>query len=265
MPAEHSTLQTSAHHGEVGHDHVAHHFDDAVQQHDAAMLGMWTFLATEVLFFGGLILAYTVYRWWAPYQFTLASHHLSIPLGAANTAVLLVSSLLVALAVRASQLGQTRQVTRLLAGAVVLGAVFLGIKGVEWHTDWKENLVPFFGNWDWHGHTVAPDVERLQQKFQSNVRASSGGEPSQLQRLRYFGHYRMFFVLYFFMTGLHAIHLVVGLGIFAVVIWLVRKKARRGVRTTTLVEVTGLYWHFIDIVWVFLYPLLYLIDPRPHL
>jgi cytochrome c oxidase subunit 3 len=256
------------HHAEAdaslgGHRLVAHHFDDAPQQREAALLGMWSFLATEVLFFGGLFLAYAIYRLKAPLQVTLASHHLNIPLGALNTAVLLVSSLLVALAVRAAQLGKTRQVVWLLVGTIALGSVFLGIKAVEWHTDWKENLVPFFGNWDWNAHAQTHDAERLQSAFQSRVSVNDP-EETTLESVRYFGLYRMFFVIYFFMTGLHAIHLIIGLVIFGIVISLVLRRARKGTSAITLVEVTGLYWHFIDIVWVFLYPLLYLIDPRPH-
>ena len=263
MPAESTTLPHSTHDASHNHGDVAHHFDDASQQHSAAMLGMWSFLATEVLFFGGLFTAYAVYRTKAPLQVTLASHHLNIPLGALNTALLLVSSLLVALSVRAAQLGKTRQVVWLLVGTIALGFGFLGIKAIEWHTDWQENLVPFFGNWDWNSHALHEDAQRLESAFQSTVRAQTE-EGTALERVRFFGMYRMFFVLYFFMTGLHAIHLIIGLGIFGVVIWLVRKRARAGASSINLVETTGLYWHFIDIVWVFLYPLLYLIDPRFH-
>lgn len=263
MPADITAVTPVPHATHDTHGEVAHHFDDATQQHDAAMLGMWAFLATEVMFFGGLFAAYAVYRKLAPLQVTLASHHLNVPLGALNTAVLLVSSLLVALAVRAAQLRNTRQVTLLLSGTIALGVVFLGIKAIEWNTDWRENLVPFFGNWDWNGHAAHADHERLQSAFQSTVRVDNPDQ-ARLESVRFFGWYRMFFVIYFFMTGLHAIHLIIGLGVFGVVIWLARKRARQGLGSTNLVEATGLYWHFIDVVWVFLYPLLYLIDPRAH-
>jgi cytochrome c oxidase subunit 3 len=222
---------------------VAHHFDDPAQQREAAVLGMWTFLATEVLFFGGLFCAYVVYRSTAPLQVTLASHHLNVWLGALNTAVLLVSSLLVAIAVSESQLGNHRRVMQLLAGTIALGAVFLVIKGFEWHADWREHLVPFFDNWSWDTEHVQHDRALMQER---------GADA------RYF---QLFFVIYFFMTGLHGIHVIVGLGVFAAIIALVRRRQREGLPSTTLVEVSGLYWHFVDIVWVFLYPLLYLIDP----
>jgi cytochrome c oxidase subunit 3 len=233
-------------HGHHGHGDVAHQFDDAGQQREAAMLGMWSFLATEVLFFGGLFTAYVVYRTMAPVQVQVASHHLNVILGAVNTGVLLVSSLLVALAVREAHLKNAKNVTMLLAGTIALGAVFLAVKAVEWNTDWREGLVPFFGNWDWNSELLTHDREKM---------ASMGVDEKQ------FGMHKMFFVLYFFMTGLHGIHVVIGLGLFAVVIALVKARQRRGANYQNLVEVTGLYWHFVDIVWVFLYPLMYLIDP----
>lgn len=225
-------------------DPVAHHFDDAPQQHEAAVLGMWSFLATEVLFFGGLFTAYTVYRAGYRTQFTLASHHLNVWLGALNTGVLLVSSLLVALAVRDARLGRPKNVVPCLIGTIILGLIFLGIKAVEWSTDWYEHLVPFFGNF----RLPTGDLEHMLDQ----------GVPNEGPAL---GMFRMFFVLYFFMTGLHAIHIIIGLAIWGVATWLVWKKRQRG-GYANMVEVVGLYWHFVDIVWVFLYPLLYLIDPH---
>lgn len=223
---------------------VAHQFDDADQQHEAAILGMWSFLATEVLFFGGLFTAYVVYRTMHSVQFTLASHHMNVPLGALNTAVLLVSSLLVALAVREAQLGHPRAVIRYLIGTIALGLVFLIVKAFEWHADWEEHLVPFFGNW----RLSTSDLDAMLERGVDN-------EPGAL------GMFRMFFVLYFFMTGLHAIHLIVGVVIVGIVAWLTWRRRERG-GYANMIEVTGLYWHFIDIVWVFLYPLLYLIEPH---
>ncbi len=227
-------------HGHDGHGLVAHHFEDAPQQREAALLGMWTFLATEVLFFGGLFTAYVVYRWKAPVQVGLASHHLNVLFGCVNTCVLLVSSFLVALAVSEAQRGNARKVVQLLIGTIVLGVLFLGIKGVEWVIDYQEGLVPFAGNWAIPGH----DIESMEKL---------GVDSSQ------FSLYKIFWVLYFFMTGLHGVHVIVGLGIFAVVAATVWRKRNTG-GFVNMVEVTGLYWHFVDIVWVFLYPLLYLID-----
>jgi cytochrome c oxidase subunit 3 len=251
MSADPSALAApaAAHHthaAEHGHEdaHVAHHFIDARQQHEAAILGMWSFLATEVLFFGGLFLAYVIYRTQAPIQVATAARHLNVWLGALNTGVLLVSSLLVALAVREARLGNPHAVVRLLLGTIALGFVFLIVKAFEWSADWHEHLVPFFGNWDWEFHILAHDRERM---------LAQGVAPEHIEM------YRMFYVLYFFMTGLHGLHIVVGLGVFAVITWLVWKKRASG-GFANMVEVSGLYWHFVDIVWVFLYPLLYLID-----
>ncbi len=234
-------------HGHDVHDEdlaypVAHHFDDAGQQHEAAVLGMWSFLATEVLFFGGLFTAYVIYRFQSPIQVMLASHHLDVILGAVNTAVLLVSSLLVALAVRDAQLRNHKRVIWYLIGTIALGATFLIVKAFEWTHDYHLNLMPFV-----RFEIPAADFQRMVTEF------GLSPQPAVLQR------YQMFFILYFFMTGLHAIHLIVGLGIVGTVAYKVwAKRATGGYRN--MVEVTGLYWHFIDIVWVFLYPLLYLID-----
>ncbi len=226
------------------HGPVAHHFDDAEQQHEAAVLGMWSFLATEVLFFGGLFTSYVVYRTIHRVPFTLASHHMNVWLGGLNTGVLLVSSLLVALAVRDAQLGNARNVVRYLLGTIVLGLCFLGIKAVEWRTDWHEHLVPFFGNF------VLPTKD-----LNSMLALGVENETHAL------GMFRMFFVLYFFMTGLHALHLIIGVVIWSIASWRIWKRREQG-GYSNMVEVIGLYWHFVDIVWVFLYPLLYLIDPH---
>jgi cytochrome c oxidase subunit 3 len=207
---------------------VAEHFDDLEQQRSAAQLGMWVFLATEVLFFGGLFLAYSVYRSLYPRDFAAASHHTDVLIGGINTAILLFSSTLMALAVRAAELRERKALIRLLLGTAFLGIVFMFLKGVEYHKDWTDHLVPLF-NFQWRR-----------------------GNP---------GHAQIFFWLYFAMTGLHAIHVTVGifvLLILAVLAW-------RGKFTTghyTPVEIAGLYWHFVDIVWIFLFPLLYLAGHR---
>lgn len=215
------------HHAEPGDGpELAHHFDDSKQQHDSALLGMWGFLATEVLFFGGLFAAYTVYRNLHFAGFAAASKKLDVPLGAINTAVLLTSSLTMALAVRAAQLKQRRPLVLLLAATAILGAVFLGVKAVEWRHDFHEHLIP------------GP-----------NFRFDSA----------HFAEAQMFFVIYFLMTGLHAIHLIIGIGIVGLYALWCGRAARVGSRETQ-VEVVGLYWHFVDLMWVFLYPLLYLIQ-----
>jgi cytochrome c oxidase subunit 3 len=247
-------------HGEGPHEvelsyPVAHQIDDADQQHNAAVLGMWSFLATEVLFFGGLFLAYAIIRAGSPLQVKLASHHLNIWLGGLNTAVLLGSSLLVALAVRDAQLRDVRRVIFLLIGTIALGGVFLGIKAIEWTTDYHEGLMPFV-NWQ----MPQEDREELESdpkivELKNSPDAPPGAAEEAVTQ------YQMFVVLYFFMTGLHALHLIIGMVIIAIVCRLAWKKRTTG-GYVNMIEVTGLYWHFIDIVWVFLYPLLYLVDRK---
>ena len=205
---------------------LAHHFDDVEQQRGAGTLGMWVFLVTEVLFFGGLFLVYTVYRSWYPQAFAAASHELDITLGTINTAVLITSSLTMALAVHAAQLGQRKTLMIFLVVTMLLGGVFLGIKSVEYYHKFVEHHVP--------------------------------GPSFQFEK-EHFRHAQIFFSLYFMMTGLHALHMVIGFGIMAVMLWW----AWRGTITKEYyspIEISGLYWHFVDIVWIFLFPLLYLID-----
>jgi cytochrome c oxidase subunit III len=206
---------------------VAEQFDDIEQQREAAQLGMWIFLATEVLFFGALFLAYTVYRFVYGQAFVEASRRLDVLLGGTNTAVLLVSSLLMALAVRAAQLRQRKQLVRLLLGTAFLGLVFMSIKAVEYHKDFADHLVPG-AQFQWTG-ADSRNVE-------------------------------LFFWIYFAMTGLHAIHVSVGICMLLILALL----AARGkfANNYNPIETTGLYWHFVDIVWVFLFPLLYLVGHR---
>jgi len=209
---------------------LAHQFDDLQQQHDADELGMWLFLSTEIMFFGGMFLAYTIYRTQDEAAFAAASHELDLLLGTINTAVLLCSSLTMALAVFAAETLQRRKLVLLLAVTMVLGCVFLGIKGLEYYHKFEHGLMPFVGlPFDWHG-------------------------PSP-------GHAEMFFDLYFLMTGVHALHMLIGLGVLLV---LLIKASRCGLLGdfSAPVHLTGLYWHFVDIVWVFLFPLLYLIGAR---
>jgi cytochrome c oxidase subunit III len=205
---------------------LEHQFDDLEQQHDTTNLGMWGFLATEIMFFGGLFTAYVVFRSIYPVGFARGSQHLDLRLGGINTAVLLGSSLTMALAVRAAQLGRRAAAVMFLSATMVLGATFLGLKAVEYHHEFVARLVPGL---DFTG--------------------GAGEERG----------FEMFFVLYFFMTGLHALHMVIGLALLGVMATLLGRGWFSG-GGISQVEVTGLYWHFIDIVWVFLYPLLYLID-----
>jgi len=209
---------------------LAHHFDSLEQQAEATTLGMWVFLVTEVLFFGGLFLVYTVYRHWYPDAFAAASHEMVVWAGTLNTGVLITSSLTMALAVNAAQAGERRLLLLFLVITMLLGCVFLGVKAFEYYTEFTEHHVPGLG-------------------FQF--------EPE------YFRHAQIFFSLYFLMTGLHALHMIIGLSIMTVMlIW-----SYRGVITREYyspIEISGLYWHFVDIVWIFLFPLLYLIGRHVH-
>jgi cytochrome c oxidase subunit III len=207
------------------HPALTHHFRNLPEQKEAATLGMWVFIAQEVMFFGGLFLAYTVYRALYARTFAEASHHLDWKLGACNTAVLIGSSLTMALAVHAAALGHRKATVRYLLLTIALGAVFLGVKVVEYHDKFVHHLVPGAG-------------------FQFE-----GGDPRAAQ---------MFYSLYFALTGLHALHMVIGIPILATVAFLAHR-GRYSPAYHTPVELTGLYWHFVDIVWIFLFPLLYLI------
>ena len=204
---------------------VAHHFEDAGQQQEASTLGMWVFIVQEILFFGGLFATYTVYRTMYPEAFIIGSHHLDITLGTLNTAVLLVSSLTMALAVHSAQVGRRRTLILMLVLTLVLGSTFLGIKGVEYSHKFHDHLVP------------GPHF------------SSPGPWEKQVE---------LFYSLYFGLTGLHALHMVIGAGLL---IWLLVGAVRRRYSPSYYnpVEVIGLYWHFVDIVWIFLFPLLYLL------
>jgi cytochrome c oxidase subunit 3 len=208
------------------HPKLQHHFDDMAQQTEASTLGMWVFLVTEVMFFGGLFLAYLVYRHADPMGFQEASNHLNVTWGAVNTIVLIVSSLTMALGVRAAQTSAPPRVqVGWVIATMILGSAFLGVKVIEYADKFEHHLVPG-PNFVWEGKYPA------------------GAE--------------MFYSLYFCMTGLHALHMIVGLGIMTVIAIM----AGRGTfdeEYYTPVEVSGLYWHFVDIVWIFLFPLLYLI------
>jgi cytochrome c oxidase subunit III len=207
-------------------------FDSVDQQKDASTLGMWIFLITEVMFFGGMFLAYTVYRHLYPEIFAVASTSLNVFIGAANTIVLLCSSLTMVLAVRAAQLGQKQMIVLFLILTLLLGGVFLGVKAYEWNEKFKEHHIP---GPSFHLEGLTADNAVTQ------------------------GHAQLFFSLYFAMTGLHALHMIIGAGLLLYLIFEARK-GRYTAEYNTPVDLIGLYWHFVDIIWIFLFPLLYLID-----
>ena len=227
------------------HDHASprqqHHFDTMAQQKEAATLGMWVFLVTEIMFFGGMFAAYMVYRMWYFQGFAAASEELDITLGGINTVVLIGSSLTVALAVHAAQEGRKTQTVALLIATGVLGLTFLVIKYFEY----KVKIV---------GHHL-PDGTMI-----TLFPAAGFFDVSQSEHLAPIAsQVRIFMVLYFALTGMHALHMIIGI----VLIFWYMVRANRGEFTEGYVapiENFGLYWHFVDIVWIFLFPLLYLID-----
>jgi cytochrome c oxidase subunit 3 len=203
-------------------------FNTLEQEHEAAHFGMWVFLATEVMLFGGLFNAYTFYRTLYPLGFAEGSRHMDVTLGTTNTIVLLVSSASMALAVDAARRLHLQAARRFLLITALLGLVFLGLKLVEYRAHAIEGLVPGL-LWTY-----------------------DGPYPNQVQ---------LFMLAYFTMTGLHAVHLTIAVGVVAYLLLTVRGEDALPARHTR-VEISGLYWHFVDILWVFLWPLLYLYGVR---
>jgi cytochrome c oxidase subunit 3 len=206
--------------------HVQHHFVDSDQQFDAAKFGMWIFLVTEILFFGGLFAAYIVYRAWYPELFTLASEELNTLWGGVNTLVLIGSSLTVAMAIKSAQLNQKKNIIINLGITIALAFIFMVIKYFEYTHKFEIGIFPGeFYAFEGIDHPKA----------------------------------NIFFSLYYLMTGLHGIHVLIGIGLM---IWLVKKAANNAYDSEyyTPLEITGLYWHLVDIIWIFLFPLFYLID-----
>jgi len=204
---------------------LRHQFDNIEQQKDASTFGMWVFLVTEILFFGGMFCCYTVYRSLYPSAFGHASNHLDIILGAVSTAVLICSSFTMACAVHSAATGAKAALVAFLWVTILFAAAFLVIEMSEWGMLYKEGLMPGF-------NFTYRDVDP--------------------------GHVQLFFCMYFAMTGLHASHVTIGIGLLAVMAF----RAARGVFTPqyyTPIEIGGLYWHFVDLVWIFLFPLYYLI------
>jgi cytochrome c oxidase subunit III len=250
-----------------GRHHLAHHFDTRAQQFDSHKLAMWLFLATEVLMFGGLFCAYAIYRASHPEIFLFAHTLLDKNLGAINTIVLLFSSFTMAWAVRAAMLGQRRLLPALLAVTLVCGFGFLGIKAVEYNHKWQHGLL-WGQNFDYlelrlhvaeqelpqapaggeHGAEVMAELDQA-----AAVTVAHGHDPARIPR-----NVHIFFGIYFVMTGLHGIHVIAGM---IVIGWLLRRSLRGdfGTRNYTAVDLGGLYWHLVDLIWIFLFPLLYLI------
>ena len=231
----------------VEHHHITlpqhrHHFETEGQQREAAGFGMWLFLLTEIMFFGGMFFAYLLYRNWYNPAFIVASHQLSIPLGGINTAILITSGFFMALGVWAAEVKKKNLLVLFLVLTTLFGFAFLGIKADEYHEKWEKHHIPG-ANFD-VSDFVNPAAHGLHEEPLS---------PDMAQRTQ------IFFFLYFAMTGMHALHMIIGIGILFWLTW----RAHRGEFTSGYVapiENFGLYWHFVDIVWIFLFPLLYLIN-----
>ncbi|MCS7182940.1 MAG: cytochrome c oxidase subunit 3 family protein [Thermoanaerobaculum sp.] len=255
-----------------GHAQVAHHFPSVRAQFEAGKLGMWIFLATEILLFGGLFCAYAVYRANHPEVFIYAHRYLDKVLGGINTAVLILSSFTMAWAVRAAQLSQSQRLVRLLAATIACGFVFLGIKYVEYEHKWKEGLL-------WGKRFKPTHQERVVEKDVPPPRPLTDVNPEERSTLPLPApppaglarpeestpvggvvpkNVQIFFSVYFLMTGLHGLHVIAGMIVLTWMLW----RARQGEFSAayfTPVDLAGLYWHLVDLIWIYLFPLLYLI------
>ncbi|MEO6803798.1 MAG: cytochrome c oxidase subunit 3 family protein [Granulicella sp.] len=243
-PHTHETAVAAEHH-HVVLPQLLHHFETEEQQREAASFGMWLFLLTEIMFFGGMFMAYLLYRNWYYDAFVVASNQLSIPLGATNTAVLITSGFFMALGVWAAEVRKKNLLVLFLILTTLFGVVFIGIKADEYHEKWEKHHIPG-AHFD-ISEFVNPQAYGLKEEPLA---------PDMAQRTQ------IFFFLYFAMTGMHALHMMIGLGIL---VWLLLR-AHRGDFSKGYVapiENFGLYWHFVDIVWLFLFPLLYLINRHP--
>ena len=249
--------------------HLQHHFDTPEQQFDAGKLGIWLFLATEILLFGGLFCAYAIYRANHPEIFVYAHQFLDKILGGTNTVVLLCSSLTMAWAVRASQLGQRKLLIVLLSLTLLGGFAFMGIKAVEYEQKWKHGLLPgthFAPHQEAEAAAKAAPAAAPVATFKPSAAGPAGtvrhdaaeaaSEPGHGKRP---SNTQIFFGIYFLMTGLHGLHVLVGMGAIAWI--LVRSiKGDFGPEYFTPVDFVGLYWHLVDLIWIFLFPLLYLVS-----
>lgn len=276
---------------------LQHQFEDMGQQQESASIGMWMFLVQEIMFFGGLFTVYLVFRSRYPMAFVAGSNHLDAFWGGLNTLVLIVSSLTMALAVRSAQLSKRNAQVIFIIVTMIFGATFLGVKAIEYTDKYNHGLIPInglnkkipAGTHSEHasfalpfetkvaaageGEAAHPNPKgefQIEQKDLNLVtQAQQGNYLTEAEKIGYFSRgeldagkfrdkVRIFFWIYFVMTGLHALHMIIGLGLMAWLLW----KAWLGTYTAEYyapVEISGLYWHFVDIVWIFLFPLLYLL------
>ena len=235
------TAETPHPRGEEHPPFLRHHFASVPQQREAATFGMWLFLLTEIMFFGGLFCAYLIFRNWYYPAFVAGSHTLHIWAGTTNTTVLIISSFTMAMGVHAAETRMRRSLVVWGILTIILGCGFLGIKAYEWHDEWVEHHVP--------GLNFSPE----------SFLHPSKGYPDDVLPLDMAEKTQVYYSLYFAMTGMHALHMIIGVSLLVLLVF----RAYRGAYTTghvAPVENFGLYWHFVDIVWIFLFPLLYLIS-----
>jgi cytochrome c oxidase subunit III len=227
---------------------LAHHFNTMEQQQGAARLGMWMFLVTEVLFFGGIFVAYTAYRLWYPEAFLAGSSKLNLLVAAINSLLLVTSSLTMTFAIHAAHKADRAGLKRYLLITVGLAAVFLALKGREYYIDYEEHLIPgtlFNSPAEGEQHSPADIFEK-----EDKVNA---------------GHVQLFFMFYYCMTGIHVLHMIVGVGIMLWLFFLTERDYFRHPERYVYVEVASLYWHFVDMMWFFLVALLYAAGPHKGL
>lgn len=276
-PAAHGHGPADAH----GHGHdpvLKHHFDNLGQQHAAERLCMWMFLVTEVLFFSGLFVAYTVYRYWYPDEFLFGSSHLLVWVAGINTGLLITSSLTITLAIRSAQLGQRPAMIRHLLATAALGTAFMGFKAFEYSTDYREKLVPgtifqteyaraeaaLAAGHGHDGHSAAggehgEHIEHWATELAEKNAGKQPGDPGFVSPQRV----QLFLFFYYAMTAIHSLHLVIGIGC---VLWLVQQGVAGKLPPSnySTVEVVSLYWHLVDVIWLFLMPMLYLAGAGLH-
>jgi cytochrome c oxidase subunit III len=262
------------------HPAQQHHFESLQQQKEASVLGMWTFLLTEILFFGGLFMAYMLYRIWYHDAFVAASSSIVLFWGALNTVVLIASSLTMAMAVHSAQLSRRKATVGWLIATMFLGSVFLGVKVIEYADKFEHHHVPGPDYvWDSHateagathetgaaaaqgeapGRAAPVEASAAAGEHLAPAAGATHAATAALRDPALQQHTQIFFSLYFTMTGLHALHMIVGvvlLTVITIMAWIGKFDAN----WYTPVEMSGLYWHFVDIVWIYLFPLLYLID-----
>ncbi len=239
-----TTTHTAEHHAH--HPHLQHHFVSMDQQFTTAKLGMWLFLITEILLFSGMFTAYAVFRYWYPDAFHVGHHFLDVHWGAINTVVLLTSSWTVVMAISSIQRGNQKNLVRFLIATILLAGVFMGIKYIEYSHKIHEGLLP--------GQFFSYSATELKEIIRETLNTTDQARIDLVARM-----VPIFFSIYFVMTGIHGLHVLAGM----IVIGWLAYKARQGTFDPGYynpVEITGLYWHLVDIIWIFLFPLLYLVS-----